>query len=68
MEHRRVGSELTAPGLAAGLFWMPAMLVSATVAITDLNFRSAMLAVASPYIAWVAVVGRSLWTQLEHLL
>ena len=52
----------------AGPFWMPAMLGSAAVAATALDLRRATLAVAGPYLAWLAVVGRSLWIQLEHLL
>lgn len=56
------------PAVFAGLFWMPAMLVSATATIADLNFRAATVAVTGPYLVWLALVGRSLWTQLEHLL
>lgn len=54
--------------LFAGGFWMPAMLVSATITVTGLTVRRALVVVGVPYLAWVAVVGRSLWTQLGHLL
>ncbi|MCP4245854.1 MAG: hypothetical protein GY778_02290 [bacterium] len=69
-----VSIALTTTGLAlwlalfTGLFWMPAMLVSATMSATDLPLWRAGVAAGVPYLAWALVVGRSFWTQLEHLL
>ena len=54
--------------LFTGVFWLPAMLVSAVATATGLDWRRAVIAVTAPYVAWLLVVGRSLWTQLEHLL
>jgi len=63
---------LTAPALwlavFAGGFWLPAMLVVATKNVASLTLRQATLAGGIPYVAWAAVVGRTLWRQLGHLL
>ena len=56
------------PALFAGLFWMPAMLVNALAVSSGLDRPRAALAVAVPYLVWVAVVGRLLWRHLHHLL
>jgi len=69
-----VSIALTATGPAfwlavfTGVFWMPAMLVSATMSAAGLSLRQAAVAAGVSYLGWALVVGRSLWTQLEHLL
>ena len=54
--------------LFAGLFWMPALLVAATSQAFAINRRRALAVVVGPYLVWVLVVGRSLHTQIGHLL
>lgn len=56
------------PALFAGLVWMPAMLMAALCAWSDMRPRQAVVAAVLPYLAWVASIGRHLWLQLEHLL
>lgn len=56
------------PALFVGVFWMPAMLVSAVAAGSDLDSRRAAPSVVLSYIAWAAVVGTYFWGQLGHLL
>lgn len=51
---------------ASGL-WMPAMLVAAAFTALDLSRRQSLAAVGLAYSVWAVVVGRTLWTQLEHL-
>jgi len=67
-----VALSLTAPALwlavFAGAFWLPAMLVVATRNVANLTLGQSMLAAGVPYGAWAAVVGRTLWRQLGHLL
>lgn len=64
--------DLTGPSLwgavFAGGFWMPAMLVAAVRNLTVLTTWQAVVTVALPYLVWLLVVGRTLWTQLGHLL
>ncbi|MEA2000317.1 MAG: YIP1 family protein [Actinomycetota bacterium] len=54
--------------LFAAVFWMPALLVAATRQAFDVDTRRAMVLVAGPYAVWLLVVGRTLTTQLGHLL
>lgn len=62
----------TGPGfwlaLFAGGLWMPAMLVAAASNFARLTLPQSLVAGGLPYLVWVVVVGRILWTQLEHLL
>ena len=56
------------PAVFAGLFWMPAMLLRAVAESSGLSLRRAAFPALIPYVFWVAIVGRHLWSQLEHLL
>ncbi len=57
-----------ATALFAGVFWMPALLVAATRQAFDVDTRRALLVVGGPYVVWLLAVGRTLTTQLGHLL
>lgn len=60
------------PGLALGFFavsfWMPALLVAATRQTVGIDTSRAVLVVTGPYIVWLLVIGRTLASQLGHLL
>ena len=55
-------------GIFVGLFWLPTMLVAATRQALDLDWIKAAAIVAGPYLVWLLIVGRSLYTQVGHLL
>lgn len=59
---------LVSPALFAGLVWMPAMTASAVRVWGELNLSRAATAVVVPYLVWALIVGRHLWSQLDHLL
>lgn len=48
--------------------WIPAMLIAATRNATRLSLRDSVVAAGLPYVAWAAVVGRTMWIRVEHLL
>ncbi len=60
------------PGLVFGWFtvsfWMPALLVAATRQTVGIDTSLAVLIVAGPYVGWLLVIGRTLASQLGHLL
>lgn len=56
------------PALFTGVFWMPAMLVNAVAVSSELDRPRAAITVAVPYLLWLALVGRLLWSHLQHLL
>ena len=51
-----------------GMVWMPALLVAATSQAFGIDRRRALAVALVPYLIWVLVVGRSLYTQIGHLL
>ena len=67
-----VALRLSGPALLlavfVGLFWMPALLVAATSQAFAIDRRRAVGVAIVPYLIWVLVVGRSLYTQIGHLL
>lgn len=67
-----IALQMSEPALAVAAFafvvWMPALLVAAARQAFDLETRRALVVVALPYLVWLLVVGRSLGTQLGHLV
>jgi len=64
--------EILGPGLVAAAFvlgfWFPAALVAATRSAYQLSLTRAAAVLALPYLLWLAIVGRHLMTQVQHLL
>lgn len=64
--------DLTGPAwwfaVFVGLFWMPGMLVAAVRNLVSATLLRAVAITLIPYVVWVLVVGRTLWTQVGHLL
>ena len=55
--------------LAVAVFaWIPALYARAMQHLTNLDRGPAVLAIAVPYLLWLATVGRYWWQQVGHLI
>ena len=48
--------------------WIPTLYVRAMQHLTDVSTVKAAALMVGPYALWLAVIGRYLWQQLNHLL
>gem|GEM_PF-1435006 len=56
--------------LAVAVFagWIPALYIRAMKHLTDVDTKTAAMAMAIPYALWLATVGRYLWQLVGHLI
>lgn len=60
------------PGLVLAIVffvaWVPALYARALQHLTDVDTKTATLAMVGPYLLWLATIGRYLWQQVGHLI